>query len=144
MSTAETTTPAERIKQIHARLHEIAPYPETGEVAAGDLARWLTVRAQVIFRQQITPGAKTDRGDIDLMTILYAAAHARAALDNDNPAYGAETATEIRDAWATGDIGEWIWAYLGDDEIPAEIGDLAEELLTLQPSAEERTADEHH
>lgn len=130
-----STTPAERIKQIRARFHEIAPYPETGEVAAGDLARWLAVRAQVIFRQQITPGAKTDRREIDLMTILYAAAHALAALDNDNPSYAAETATEIRDAWDSGDVGEWIWAYLGDDETPAEIGELAEELLMLEVTA---------
>jgi len=138
MSTTETTTPAKRVKQICARLAEIAPYPEHGEVAADTLARWLAVRAQVIYRQQLGIDAPWSRDQIDLMTILYAAAQALAALDNTDPRYGAETATEIRDAWDSDDaIGEWLWAYLGDDEVSQEVGELADELAALQKDAGE-------
>ena len=55
MTTTEET-PAKRAKQIRERLNEIAPYPDdASRVTAGGLARYLAVRAQVIWRQQVAP-----------------------------------------------------------------------------------------
>jgi len=132
MST-ETITPAERAKQIRERLDELAPYPARSEDAtAAGLARHLAVRAQVIHVRQLHPDGTLDRGQVDLLTILFAAACALAAVEESDPHSG-ETAQEIWNAWEDGmGIGDWLWAYLGDDEVAEEVTALAEELLTLE------------
>ena len=125
----ETTTPAERAKQIRARLAEIAPYPDTDEATTGrSLARWLAMRSAVINHQQLSPDVPMSRSKIDLLTILFAAAHALYALDASDPALGTQAALEIRNAWDDGGgVGEWLWEHLGSAAC-AEIGPLADEL----------------
>ena len=74
MSTTEPT-PAGRAKQIRDRLNEIAPYPDTDEATtAASLGRWLAMRSQVISQQQLGITAPWSRDQIDLLTILFAAA----------------------------------------------------------------------
>ena len=73
MGTTETTTPAGRAKQIRERLNELAPYPHTDEATtARSLARWLAMRSAVINHQQLSPDVPMSRGQIDLLTILFA------------------------------------------------------------------------
>jgi hypothetical protein len=131
MSTTETTTPAERAKQIHDRLAELGPYPRNSEdVTAASLARYLAVRAQVLNRQILSPAGELSRHNVDLVTILFAAAHALFALHGEE--HGTRTAEEIWAAWEDGSgVGEWLWDHLGDEKA-AEAGALAEELLTLE------------
>jgi hypothetical protein len=133
MSTTETT-PAERAKQIRDRLAEIAPYPDTDEATtAKSLARWLAVRSAVINHQQLSADVPLSRSQIDLLTILFAAAHALYALDaGAGPSYADPVAKEIRNAWDDGSgVGEWLWGHLGSAAC-TEIGPLADELATLQ------------
>ena len=136
-STDETvteTTPAERRKQVRARLDEIGPYPaDPGATTAAGLARRLSVRAAVISHQQLGPDAPFSHGQIDRLTVLFAAAHALYALDAYAGADSADAvAREIRDAWDDGGgIGEWLWDHLGSAAC-AEIGPLADELAALE------------
>jgi hypothetical protein len=133
MSTTETT-PADRAKQIRDRLAEIAPYPDTGEATtAKSLARWLAVRSAVINHQQLSADVPLSRSQIDLLTILFAAAHALYALDaGAGPSYADPVAKEIRNAWDDGSgVGERLWGHLGSAAC-TEIGPLADELVTLQ------------
>ena len=82
MSTTDEMTPAERRKQVRARLDEIGPYPaDPGATTAAGLARRLSVRAAVISHQQLGPDAPFSAGQIDRLTVLFAAAHALYALD---------------------------------------------------------------
>jgi hypothetical protein len=137
MDTAEETAPDERAKQIHARLAEIAPYPMTAEATtARSLARWLAVRAAVINCQQLSPDVPMSRSQVDLLTILFAAAHALRALCGAAPTeIGDRTAREIRDAWdGPPGVGEWLWDHLGSAAC-AEIGPLADELAALRKPA---------
>ena len=137
MST-ETTTPADRVKQIRERLHEIAPYPDTDEATtARSLARWLAMRAAVINHQQLSADVPMSRGQIDLLTILFAAAHALYALDTAiGPDYADNVAREIRNAWEDGGgVGEWLWEHLGGT-VCAELGPLADELAALKKPAD--------
>jgi hypothetical protein len=129
----ETTTPAERAKQIRDRLAELAPYPDTNETTTGrSLARWLAVRSAVINHQQLSSDVPLSRGQIDLLTVLFAAAHALYALDTSDPALGTQAALEIRNAWDDGGgVGEWLWEHLGSAAC-TEIGPLADELVALQ------------
>lgn len=130
--TTETTAPAERAKQISDRLLEIAPYPETGMITAAALARYLAVRAQVIYVQQLSPNGMMSRQQIDLMTVLFAAAHALDALGEKGRDNADQVAAQIHDAWEDGaGIGELLWGHLGS-EAAAEAASLAEELLGLQ------------
>ena len=137
MSTTETTTPAERARQIRERLNEIAPYPDTDEATtARSLARWLAMRSAVINHQQLSPDVAMSRGQIDLLTILFAAAHALYALDASDRALGTQAALEIRNAWDDGGgVGEWLWEHLGGAAC-AEIGPLADELGAMSKPAE--------
>lgn len=132
-ATTETPQEAARAKQIRERLNEIAPYPrDAGEVTAAGLARYLAMRAQVIWSQQLGTVAPWSRRDVDLMTVLFAASHALRALDVPRPVSGGKVAREIWHAWDDGaSIGEWLWQYLGD-EACQEIGTLAEELAALE------------
>jgi len=136
MST-ETTTPADRVKQIRERLNEIAPYPDTDEATTGrSLARWLAVRSAVINHQQLSPDVPMSRGQIDLLTILFAAAHALYALDDIDPVLGTAVALEIRNAWDDGGgVGEWLWEHLGAAAC-TELGPLADELGVLRKPAD--------
>jgi len=136
MST-ETTTPADRVKQIRERLHEIAPYPDTDEATTGrSLARWLAIRSAVINHQQLGSAVPMSRGQIDLLTILFAAAHALYALDASDPVLGTAVALEIRNAWDDGGgVGEWLWEHLGSAAC-AELGPLADELAELKKPAD--------
>ena len=131
--TTETTAPAERAKQIRDRLAEIAPYPATDETTtAKSLARWLAVRSAVINHQQLSANVPLSRGQIDLLTILFAASHALYALDAHHPVSGDKVAREIRNAWDDGGgVGEWLWEHLGSAAC-TEIGPLADELVALQ------------
>jgi len=133
----ETTAPAERAKQIRDRLAEIAPYPDTDEATtARSLARWLAMRSAVISHQQLSPDVPMSRGQIDLLTILFAAAHALYALDASDPVLGRQAALEIRSAWDDGaGIGEWLWEHLGGAAC-AEIGPLADELGAMAKPAD--------
>ena len=135
--TTETTTPAERAKQIRERLNELAPYPDTDEATTGrTLARWLAMRSAVINHQQLSPDAPMSRGQIDLLTVLFAAGHALYALDASDPALGRQAALEIRHAWDDGGgVGEWLWEHLGSSAC-AEIGPLADELAALRKPAD--------
>ena len=132
MSTTETT-PAGRARQIRDRLNEIAPYPDTDEATtARSLGRWLAMRSQAISQQQLGTVAPWSREQVDLLTILFAAAHALYALDASDPALGGQVALEIRHAWDDGSgIGEWLWEHLGG-EACREIGSLADELAVLR------------
>jgi hypothetical protein len=130
-----TTTeqaPADRAKQVHARLDELAPYPESAEATtAQNLARWLAVRAAVINHQQLSPGTPMSRSQVELLTILFAASHALYALDA-SPGNHDLTAREIRYAWDDGaGIGEWLWDHLGTAAC-TRIGPLADELSALR------------
>src|ERR1039457_3912158 len=126
MSTTETP-PAERAKQIRDRLAEIAPYPDTDEATtAKSLARWLAVRSAVINHQQLSANVPLSRGQIDLLTVLFAAAHALYALDTSDPALGTQAALAIRNAWDDGSgVGDWLWEHLGSAAC-TEIGPLAD------------------
>ena len=131
--TAETTTQeADRAKQIHARLGEIAPYPQAiRDVTASGLARHLAVRAQVIHVQQLHPDGELDKGQVNLLTIMFAASHALYALAAIDPGRADQAAAEIWSAWEDGQgVGEWLWDHLGT-EAAGEVSDLAEELLKL-------------
>jgi hypothetical protein len=132
VSTTEAA-PAERAKQIRDRLNEIAPYQDTDETTtAKSLARWLAMRSAVINHQQLGSSVPLSRGQIDLLTILFAAAHALYALDASDPELGTQVAQEIRNAWDDGGgVGEWLWEHLGSAACD-EIGPLADELVTLQ------------
>ncbi len=132
MST-ETTTPAERAKQIRERLNEIAPYPDdASKVTAAGLARYLAMRAQVIHTQQLGTVAPWSRAQIDLLTVLFAAAHALYALKSRVPVPPDQAAGEIWSAWEDGaGVGGWLWQHLGD-EACQETGTLAEELAALE------------
>ena len=136
MST-ETTTPADRVKQIRERLNEIAPYPDTDETTtAQSLGRWLAMRSAVINHQQLSPDVPMSRGQIDLLTILFAAAHALYALDASDPVLGTAVALEIRNAWDDGGgVGEWLWEHLGSAAC-TELGPLADELGALRKPAD--------
>ncbi len=131
MSTTEPT-PAGRAKQIRDRLNEIAPYPDTDEATtAASLGRWLAMRSQVIRQQQLGITAPWRREQVDLLTILFAAAHALYALDASDPVLGRQVALEIRNAWDDGSgVGEWLWEHLGGGAC-REIGQLADELARL-------------
>jgi hypothetical protein len=134
--TTETTTPAERAKQIRARIGDIAPYPQAiRDVTASGLARHLAVRAQVIHVQQMHPDGELDRDQINLLTIMFAAAHALYALAANDSGRADQVAAEIWSAWEDGQgVGEWLWDHLGM-EVCGEAGDLAEELLKLGKAA---------
>jgi len=136
-TTTETTAPAERAKQVRERLNELAPYPATDEATtARSLARWLAMRSAVINHQQLSPDVPMSRSRIDLLTILFAAAHALYALDEIDSDTGAVVAKEIRDAWDDGGgVGEWLWEHLGGTAC-AEIGPLADELGAMQRPAD--------
>jgi len=136
MSTTETIAPAERARQIRDRLAELGPYPSSIEdVTAASLARYLAVRAQVLNRQILSPDGELSRHNVDLVTILFAAAHALFALHGEE--HGTSTAEEIWAAWEDGcGVGEWLWDHLGGEKA-GEAGALAEELLTLQLDAGE-------
>lgn len=135
MNTTETTTAAERAGQIRARLAELGPYPRSIEdVTAASLARYLAVRAQVLNRQILSPDGELTRHNVDLVTILFAAAHALFALHGEE--HGIRTAEEIWNAWEDGSgVGEWLWDHLGDEKAD-EAGVLAEEMLALRPPGE--------
>jgi hypothetical protein len=137
MSTTETTTPASRAKQVSDRLLEIGPYPETGEAAtAKALARYLAVRAAVINHQQLSPDAPFSRSQVDLLTVLFAAAHALRTFAAVSEAEADRAAREIWNAWEDGGgIGEWLWDHLGS-EACAGIGPLADELARLAKPAD--------
>ena len=76
------------------------------------------------------------RGQVDLLTILFAAAHALYALDASDPALGTQAALEIRNAWDDGaGVGEWLWEHLGSAAC-AEIGPLADEMGALRKPAD--------
>lgn len=131
----ETTGRADRVKQIRDRLNEIAPYPDAEATTARSLARWLAMRAAVINHQQLSPDVPFSRTRIDLLTVLFAAAHALYALDDLNPDAATPVAKEIRDAWDDGGgVGEWLWEHLGGAAC-AEIGPLADELAALDKPA---------
>ena len=132
MSTTEAT-PDVRARQIRDRLNELSPYPDTDEATtARSLGRWLAMRSQVISQQQLGITAPWSRDQIDLLTILFAAAHALYALDASDPVLGRQAALEIRSAWDDGaGIGEWLWEHLGG-EACREIGSLADELAVLR------------
>jgi hypothetical protein len=137
MST-ETTAPADRAKQARDRLSELAPYPETAEVTtARNLAAYLAVRSAVINHQQLSPDVVMTHGQIDRLTVLFAAAHALYALDAAmGPDYADQVAREIRDAWDDGGgVGEWLWDHLGS-AVSAEIGPLADELAAAEKPAD--------
>lgn len=133
MTTTETTTPAERAKQISDRLLEIGPYPERrDDVTAQGLARYFAVRATVINRQQLSPDGMMSHGQIDLLTVLFTAAHALYALDGEGRDVADEAAAQIWNALEDGQgIGGWLWSHLGDDA-SREAGDLGEELLRVR------------
>ena len=138
MSTTEATG-TERAKQIRARLNELTPYPDTDDAAtAKSLAAWLAMRSQVISQQQLGTVAPWSREQVDLLTILFAAAHALYALDASDPVLGRQVALEIRCAWDDGSgIGEWLWEHLGG-EACREIGSLADELAVLKKQEDAR------
>lgn len=140
--TTETTTPAERAKQISDRLLEIAPYPESTDTATAlDVARYLAVRAQVISHQQLGTVAPWSRQQIDLMTILFAASHALFAAHDRDRVHADLVAREIWSAWESGDgIGELLWHHLGA-EACREVGSLADELAAIEKSAADRAAE---
>ena len=137
MSTTEQTAKAERAKQIRERLNEIAPYPAADEATTGaTLARWLAMRSAVKNHQQLAPDTVMRRSEIDLLTILFAAAHALYALDELDPDAGRRVALEIRSAWDDGaGVGEWLWEHLGSAAC-AELGPLADDLAALSKPAD--------
>ncbi len=127
---------AERAKQISDRLLEIAPYPERAEqVTAQGLARYLAVRASVINHQQLSPDAPFSRSQVDLLTVLFCAAHALYALDECGRGVADQVAREIWNAWEDGGgIGEWLWDHLGT-ATASRIGPLADDLATAEKPA---------
>lgn len=135
--TTETTTPAGRAKQISDRLLEIGPYPASSEAAtAQELARYLAVRAAVINHQLLSPDAPFSRRQVDLLTILFAAAHALRTFAATSEAEADRAARETLNAWEDGGgIGEWLWDHLGS-EACAEIGPLADEMAALAKPAD--------
>ena len=121
----DTTT---RAREIRAELDKLAPYPESGDVTARGLARWMAMEAQLAWARMTGMDHPITKLDIAILQGNFAAAHALLALDEPKVSANA-VAAEIREAFDPPGIGEWLWEHLGDDA--ERIAALAEELAKV-------------
>jgi hypothetical protein len=122
MSTTDETAAdrAGRLKQINARIADIAPWPGFSDEATPEsVARWLLVHAQREWVAHIIPLTMPDGPDpstldvaaVAKMNAQFAAGHALLALIGTGRE--AQVAQEIVRAWnGGGEVGPWLWEHL--------------------------------
>jgi hypothetical protein len=115
----------DRAREIRAELEELAPYPESGDVTAQGLGRYLAMEAQLAWARMTGTDHPITTTDIAILQGYFAAAHALLALDEAGGGADA-VAAEIREASEPPGTGEWLWEHLGGDA--EKITALAEEL----------------
>lgn len=130
----------DRAQEIRAELNEIAPFPAWGTpVTALSVAKYLDVRAQILWSQHIVPftgaqGESLDPQAVMHMNASFAAAHALRFFHQFLPQEADEVASQIAEAWNDGGgTGEWLYEHLGDDA--EKIAGLAEELARVTAPA---------
>lgn len=146
----------DKIREIRDQIDAYAPYPSTGDVSAAGLARRMTV---VALKRSAwlacSPFRDSDRArwtaELDAMCADFAAAVALYALADKGMGeldlgvqplvpeairglQPAEVATFIRDIWETGELGEFLYEFLGRETAEA-ISGLVEQLAKLAAEA---------
>lgn len=131
-------------KEIEAKLREIAPYPEYGNVVTSErLARYLTVRSQLAWARNLTPFVPDDMlAPIPGMMADFAAAHALLALAEVDQQLADRVATQITEAWNDGPgVGEWLYEHLAKLGVnPETIYQLDEARLALEKAQQAERA----